>query len=196
MLISSASISQHKILYFLNLFFAGLVLQPTSEAEENEVRGSREHPLAATLLPRKKSKFSFSRTAIGTGEINYHNFSIQVFNQQQLPKSRILSEKKVFYWKNQGWPLCARGNIVVHNSHLWSESETVNTGWSVCHILPHCVCAKRTTTLVWYSLKVARRSLTKINCLTLVIKLARPTPLQYPGTEPFFTISSTQVQKV
>ena len=138
MLISNASISQYRILHFLNLFFAGLVLQPASEAEENEVRGSREHPLAATLLPRKKSKFSISRTAIGTGEMNYH-ISRFKYSISSSYLSCILSEK-AFYWKNQGWPLWARGNIVVHNSHLWSESETVNTGWSVCHILPHCVC--------------------------------------------------------
>ena len=118
--------------------FAGLVLQPTSEAEENEVRGSREHPLAATLLPRKKSKFSISRTAIGTGEINYY-ISRMKYSISSSCLSWILSEK-LFYRKNQGWPLWARANIVVHNSHLWSESETVNTGWSVGHLFPHCVC--------------------------------------------------------
>ena len=138
MLISSAGISQHKILYFLNLFFAGLVLQPTSEAEENEVRGSREHPLAATLLPHKKSKFSISRTAIGTGEINYHNIRFK-YSISSSCLSCFPFWKGVFL-KNQGWPLWARTNIVVHNSHLWSESETVNTGWSVCHLFPHCLC--------------------------------------------------------
>ena len=44
---------------------AGLVLQPASEAEEDEVCGPRQHPLAAALLPRhKKSKFSIPGTAI------------------------------------------------------------------------------------------------------------------------------------
>ena len=76
--------------------FAGLVLQPASEAEENEVRGSREHPLAATLLPRKKSKFSISRTAIGTGEICYHNFRFK-YSISSSCLSCILSEKKVFF---------------------------------------------------------------------------------------------------
>ena len=51
---------------FLNLSLcAGLVLQPASEAEEDEVCGPRQHPLAAALLPRhKKSKFSIPGTAI------------------------------------------------------------------------------------------------------------------------------------
>ena len=49
---------------FNNLSFcAGLVLQPASEAEEDEVCGSRQHPLASALLPHKKSKFSILRTA-------------------------------------------------------------------------------------------------------------------------------------
>ena len=107
----------HRILYFLNLFFAGLVLQPASEAEENEVRGSREHPLAATLLPRKKSKFSISRTAIGTGEINYHNVRFK-YSISSSCLSCILSEKKCFFVEKIRVGHFERGAILLYTIHI------------------------------------------------------------------------------
>ena len=49
---------------FQTQYFAGLVLQPASEAEEDEVCRPRQHPLASTLLPHKKSKFSILGAAV------------------------------------------------------------------------------------------------------------------------------------
>ena len=130
----------HRILYFLNLFFAGLVLQPASEAEENEVRGSREHPLAATLLPRKKSKFSISRTAIGTGEINYHNFRFK-YSISSSCLSCILSEKKCFIGKIRVGHF-ERGPILLYTIHICGLNRKllIPAGAYVTYFPTVCVC--------------------------------------------------------
>ena len=77
-------------------------------------------------------------------------------------------------WKQEG--LLCGGSIAEQNSHLWWQSETVNTRAYVTHF--HCVLNPPTphnSSCVWYSVKVVQRLLTKINCPTLVIKLALPT---------------------
>ena len=118
MLIGNTSISHSENVVFLKpRIFAGLVLQPASEAEENEVRGSREHPLAATLLPHKKSKFSISRTAIGTGEINYHNVRFK-YSISSSCLSCILSEKKCFFVEKIRVGHFERGPILLYTIHI------------------------------------------------------------------------------
>ena len=62
-------------------FLLGLVLQPASEAEEDEVCSSRQHPLASTLLPHKKSKFSILGAAVRgrPGEIYSQNLGKNIW---------------------------------------------------------------------------------------------------------------------
>ena len=120
-----------------------------TEAEENEVRGSREHPLAATLLPHKKSKFSISRTAIGTGEINYHNVRFK-YSISSSCLSCILSEKKCFFVKKIRVGHFERGPILLYTIHICGLNRKllIPAGAYMSHTSPLCVCAKRTTTLV------------------------------------------------
>ena len=141
MLISNTSISHSENVVFLKpRIFAGLVLQPASEAEENEVRGSREHPLAATLLPRKKSKFSISRTAIGTGEINYHNFRFKYSISSSCLKA-VSFLKKCFIEKIRVGHF-ERGPILLYTIHICGLNRKllIPAGAYVTYFPTVCVC--------------------------------------------------------
>ena len=141
---------------YLLIFFsscqlcAGLVLQPASEAEEDEVCGPRQHPLAAALLPRhKKSKFSIPGTAIRgrPGNTFEKTLKFRPTSKKHLRSNwEIESWKKMFdfiflavsaaddhrfrtstknsFGRKSEWPF--QGNTAVNNSRLWSQSETVN----------------------------------------------------------------------
>ena len=83
---------------------AGLVLQPASEAEEDEVCGPRQHPLAAALLPRhKKSKFSIPGTTIRgrTGNTFEKRLKLRPTSKKHPSNWEIESWKKSltsFFW--------------------------------------------------------------------------------------------------
>ena len=142
MLISNTSISHSENVVFLKpRIFAGLVLQPASEAEENEVRGSREHPLAATLLPRKKSKFSISRTAIGTGEIDYHTFRFKHSIISRCLWTVSFSEK-VFFVKKIRVGHFERGPILLYTIHICGLNRKllIPAGAYVTYFPTVCVC--------------------------------------------------------
>ena len=149
---------------------AGLVLQPASEAEEDEVCSARQHPLASALLPHKKSKFSIFRTIFRgrpgkmqkkakrcpkkvwkiLQEINI--YCLQGHYQGDIDKNvhfLILSEKKLFSLKlkhkrfgnKKGYFYCS-----VHNSHCGGNRKLLIPE-TVCHTFP-LLCTQHTWSCV------------------------------------------------
>ena len=159
--------------YLANIFInfcPGLVLQPASEAEEDEVCSARQHPLASALLPHKKSKFSIFRTIFRgrpgkmqkkakrcpkkvwkiLQEINIS--CLQGHFQGDIDKNvhfLILSEKKLFSLKlkhkrfgnKKGYFYCS-----VHNSHCGGNRKLLIPE-TVCHTFP-LLCTQHTWSCV------------------------------------------------